>query len=96
MTQPMATVARRAPLVLFAIPFIFMSLLGVLGNRPLPCEGVACAGDDLRGSLFWAALFGVALVASILAAAVSLFGRLKVASIALAFAAVVLGVGILA
>jgi hypothetical protein len=92
----MATVARRAPLVLVAIPFILMSLLGVLASRPLPCEGVACAGDDLRGSLLWAAVFGVALVASILAAAVSLFGRLKVAAIALAFAALVLGVGILA
>ena len=94
MTRQMATVALRVGLVLVAVPLMMMSLLGVLGNRPLPCEGVSCIGDDLRGSLLWAMVFGVPFLAAVVGGVVSAFGKLKMGSLVLAFAAVALGVAI--
>lgn len=92
----MTTVARRAGLVAVAVPLMLMSLLGVFATWPLPCEGVSCAtGGDFRGSSFWMAVFAVALLASIAAAVVSMLGKLKIGSLALAFSAFVLAVAVL-
>lgn len=94
MTATLATVARRGSLVVVAAVVFFGSLLGVVASRPAHCE-IACAGDDLQGSLFWSAVFVVPLAASVVAAALAAFGKLKVGAVALGIAAVALAVAIL-
>lgn len=94
MTATMTSVTRRVGLIAVAAVLFFGSLLGMFASWPVKCEP-ACASDDLHGSLFWTVAFGVPLAASVAAAALTAFGKLRVGAFVLGFAAVVLAVAIL-
>ncbi len=80
---------RSARTVLFdsipgalAVPLVLAAAFAVLLSWPNPCDPF-CQGDDLRGSAFWAAMFGLVGVLDIAPIILSLLGRRREAWLSL-------------
>jgi hypothetical protein len=87
--------ANRVVIGVSAVVLALGSALGVLASWPTtPCT-VACAGDNLQGSRFWAAFFVIPLLVSVAAAAIGVAGRFRWAYGLLGVSFVILVVGVL-
>ena len=85
----------RIASVLFTLPLLVLSFLGILFNWPTECVGEACRDPDLAGSGGAVVLFGSALIAVIGGALAVVIRRIKAGVVLIFLSIMLLVVGII-